>query len=519
MLSSFLKPKSQKPLALATLSLAIGYTYFIATLPPGNDILFWVLIATQFFYVWQISAFVYTVWGIDGTNNSQAKMQITDGEAREQTVDIFITVAGEPVEIVAKTVRAARAIRYEKKQVYILNDGRVAQKENWTEIENLARDLEVFCITRTVPGGAKAGNLNNALAQTGGELVAVFDADHVPHPDFLKRTAVYFTDPRLGFVQTPQYYQNFFENTVAQAAWDQQKLFFGPLMNGKNNHNAVIMCGTNMLIRRTALEDVGGFVQESIAEDFLTGLRIHAAGYRSVYVPIVLAKGLAPFDLASYARQQFRWARGSLEALVSQNPLLTRGLTFAQRIEYASSATYFLTGPITLITASLPIVFFLTGEVPLVVSGMNLAAIFIPYMLCVVLLLNRVSNGHFRFFGAAFSVGSFWIHTEAVAATIIRKKSNFAITPKHASVRNGLELLGVIWPHAVYIFLSTFGFGFGLAHRMPDASLANNLAWAFWHISFFLPMLVAGVRTPRVGTMTEEGRRMLRPALLYRLLR
>src|SRR5690606_7694254 len=120
-----------------------------------------------------------------------------------------------------------------------------------------------------------------------------------------------FQDKRMGFVQTPQYYKNQSDNVITQAAWQQQEFFFGPIMRGKDSYNSTFICGTNVVIRRKALEEVGGMFEENIAEDFLTSLFVHQHGWRSVYVPQVLATGFAPFDLLSYVKQQLRWARGS----------------------------------------------------------------------------------------------------------------------------------------------------------------------------------------------------------------
>src|SRR5205823_4751315 len=103
---------------------------------------------------------------------------------------------------------AAKNIDYKSKKIYILNDGFVAKKDNWRDIEALAKEVKVQCITRKIPGGSKAGNINNALALTEGEFVLIFDADMTAYPEFLAKTIPYFHDKKVGFVQTPQYYKN-----------------------------------------------------------------------------------------------------------------------------------------------------------------------------------------------------------------------------------------------------------------------------------------------------------------------
>src|SRR3989344_3425305 len=269
---SFLHGNVSRGTLIINIILALAYFAALISMPQGQPVLFWLLIAGQIFHLWQLLTFIYTIW--------DTSWMPPMNSSYKPSVDVFITVAGEPADIVAQTVQAAIAMRYPTFKVYILNDGYVAKKDNWQEIEEVAMRLGASCITRTVPGGAKAGNINNALSHTCSDLVVVFDADHVPHDDFLEKTIGYFADPRMGFVQSPQYYKNQTSNQITQGSWEQQALFFGPICRGKNRMNAVTMCGTNMVIRRTALAEAGN-VSDSIAEDFLTGLRIHARGWKS----------------------------------------------------------------------------------------------------------------------------------------------------------------------------------------------------------------------------------------------
>jgi cellulose synthase (UDP-forming) len=221
--------------------------------------------------LWQVLTFLWGVW------DTHYKAPRRSTHAPALGVDVFVTVAGEPIEIIEETVTAAQKMLYPDFEVFILNDGRVANKENWQEVEALAARLGVTCITRTVPGGAKAGNINNALALTSRELVAIFDADHVPRADFLYKTTSYFTTEKVGFVQTPQFYKNFATNYLTRSSWEQQELFFGPICKGKNRHNAATMCGTNMVISRKALLEVGVRTRERVgimAEAIVTVLRV-----------------------------------------------------------------------------------------------------------------------------------------------------------------------------------------------------------------------------------------------------
>ncbi|MBI2643966.1 MAG: glycosyltransferase [Candidatus Wildermuthbacteria bacterium] len=448
----------------------------------GNIYLYAILITGQIFYLWQTFTFIYTVWGIkDETDQPITKLFFPK-------VDVFIPVAGEPAGVVEETLKGALAMHYPRFKIFILNDGYVAGKENWREIEELALRYGVACITRKIPGGAKAGNINHALKETTSNFIAVFDADHVPHVDFLKVTMPYFADWKVGFVQTPQYYKNHKQNLVTGAAWEQQELFFGAICRGKNRQNSAIMCGTNMVLRRTAIEEIGGMVINNVAEDVVTGMLIHEHGWKSVYIPKVLAEGLAPQDFLSYYNQQLRWARGSIELLFKRNPLLQKGLTLAQKIQYLASATFYFSGVAFLLSALIPIFYFYTGLVPFVISTVSLAIIFIPYIFLTLYNLQNASNFSYTFRALAFSLSSWSIHVQALLEYLFKKRGGFVITSKTQIYGNFLYL---VVPHMAYIALVVIGIGVGILREGISASFITNTAWAFIYIALFTPFIKA----------------------------
>ena len=474
--------------------MAVTYFYVITFLfGVGNPILFTILIAGEVFHVWQVLTYIYTVWDtsyVSPMDHSYAPQ-----------VDVFITVAGEPVEIVEETLRAAVGMDYPNFTVSILNDGFVAKKDNWQEIETLAKQYGANCITRRVPGGYKAGNINNALAQTNGTLVAIFDADHVPYKSFLQKTVPYFGGTNVGFVQTPQYYKNYGKNFVTQSSWEQQELFFGPICKGKNRLNSATMCGTNMLISREAITAVGGMCTESIAEDFITGMFIHELGYGSVYVPEVLAEGLATEDLSTYSKQQFRWARGALDMLFSYNPLFSRGLTWQQKIQYIASASFYLSGTVVVMDAILPLCFFYFGQVPLHISGMLLATIFLPYLFLTLYTIQRTTNFTFTFRSLAFSTGAYTIHLSALLATIMGRRSAFTITSKRQVEGNFISLVRV---HIIYITAVVIGVGYAFVREGLDPSLINNIAWGSINAALMIPFIRAALPDENRSTFSTQ---------------
>src|SRR6185369_12910081 len=202
---SFLVSKVSRSLLIVNVLLALIYFFAITFLfPISNKPMFYLLIATEVFHIWLAMGFWYTISDTDYVSPHVARYT--------PPVDVFVTVCGEPLDIIEETVRAAQAMDYPDFKVYILNDGYVAKKENWREVELLAKSLKVLCLTRKTPGGDKSGNINHALRLTEAPFFAVFDADHAPHQDFLKKMLPYAFDQKVAFVQSPQFYKNYETN-------------------------------------------------------------------------------------------------------------------------------------------------------------------------------------------------------------------------------------------------------------------------------------------------------------------
>lgn len=490
----FLETKIPKYLVVLNAVLAVVYFFVIAFyFPHGNIILFGLLIVGEIFHVWQLLTYLYTVYDTEYMPSKDDNFL--------PPVDVFITVAGEPVEIVEETARAARDMDYPNFKVHLLNDGYVAKKENYRDIEILAVRLGINCITRKVPGGAKAGNINNALKQTSCPFFAVLDTDHVPHKDFLRKMVGYFADKKMAFVQAPQYYKNYRENMVTQGAWEQQALFFGPICKGKNRLNSVTMCGTNMVLRRSALAEVGNMCEESVAEDLLTGMLLHERGWKSCYVPEVLTEGLAPEDFLSYFKQQHRWARGIMDMIFRYNFIFRRGLSLQQKIQYLSSASYYFSGGVVVMNAILPLAFFYTGAVAIQTSTMLLATVFLPYILFTLYVLQRSSNYSYSFRSLVFSMAGFNIHLSAMWSAMTRKKIAFAVTSKTKVQGNFINL---VVPQISYVVLALVGIGYAVLKNGIVASVVTNAAWAMLNIAIFGHFVTAAL--PQAAASREAQR-------------
>lgn len=266
---------------------------------------------------------------------------------RQVLVDVFITVYGEDIGTIRRTATAARDMRG-KHRTWILDDGKSDQ------VRDLAAELDVRYVRRLSSGGAKAGNVNHALTLAKGEFFAVFDADFVPEPQFLEETLPFFHDRELAFVQTPQSYGNL-HTTIARGAAYMQAVFYRFIQPGRNRFNAAFCVGTNVIFRRTAIDDVGGIYTNSKSEDVWTSLMLHEKGWRTIFIPTVLATGDAPETVEAYSKQQLRWATGGFEILLTHNPFNPkRRLTMDQRIQYFVTATFYLTGICPLLLLLVP---------------------------------------------------------------------------------------------------------------------------------------------------------------------
>ena len=256
---------------------------------------------------------------------------------------------GEPYEMIEKTLQAIVAIRYPH-QSYLLDGG------NDPRLQALAWRLGVNHINCTGVAGAKAGKINYALKQSRGECIVVLDPDHIPHQDFLHHVLGHFSTPDVGFVQVVQGYYNQSSSVVARGSAEQTYGFYGPTMMGMHGLGQTVVIGANCTFRRKALEDIGGHAVH-LAEDLVTSIRLHAHGWRSVYVPYQLTKGLVPEDLGAYFKQQLKWCTGMFQACTGEYIPRFFGMDISQKLHYLFAGTYYLEGIATAVTCLFPILF------------------------------------------------------------------------------------------------------------------------------------------------------------------
>lgn len=283
---------------------------------------------------------------------------------RFPSVDVFIPTYNEGLEVVEKTILGAKHLDYPDFKVWVLDDG----KRAW--LKDFCEENQVGYLTRPDNKYAKAGNLNNGLSKTNGELFAILDADFIPASNFLKRTVGFFIyNEDIGIVQTPQHFFNkdpIQSNLYLDKVWpDEQRLFFDAMAPCRDGWNAAFCCGSCSVIRRAAVEKVNGIPTSSITEDLLTTLCLLTVNYRTVYLNEKLSQGMSADSVNGYFIQRGRWCRGGIQCFfVKEGPLRAKGLNFLQRILFSPYG--WIIQPVTRIAMLVvPVVYLWIGISPL----------------------------------------------------------------------------------------------------------------------------------------------------------
>ncbi|NGP04193.1 glycosyltransferase [Rhodococcus sp. 14C212] len=572
------------------------------------------------------------------------------------TVDVFITTYNEPVDLVIGTAEAAARIRYPH-ETWILDDG------ERPELERAAAELGVRYMTRAAswtnkPRHAKAGNLNNALLHTHGEFILVLDADQVPDPEILHRALGYFEDERTALVQTPQYFVNVPESDPLGS---QAPLFYGPIQQGKDGWNAAFFCGSNAILRREALMQLGitGYVRAveegvvralrtagkvldrarselganqpevlaaldsvrvavrtaraavrqgqplaevtyrfqqsvdeaaravvdadagsiradleaiaaltatpgsdadgvlldettlsrladrewsplgalesirtmiravdvsrddeaeptlalatiSVTEDMATSMRLHGMGWKSVYHHEVLAHGLAPEDVGTMLTQRLRWAQGTIQVMLRENPLVQRGLTIPQRLMYWATMWSYLAGFAAVAYIAAPVIYLIFGVLPVQAYSWDFFGRLVPFLLLNQLLFAVVGRGTPTWRGQQYSLALFpvWIKAcwTAFRNVYLHKPLDFAVTPKTRQGR-ATRPWGKVRYQIAAMALLVIASAVGVVRLYLGASSVLGVGVNLFWVLFDLAILSVVIPAVRYRGPDMEGRR------------
>ncbi|OSP08017.1 glycosyltransferase family 2 protein [Microbacterium sp. LEMMJ01] len=639
---------------LALLSVLLGVNYVAwRWLESVNWSAWWIavpLVIAETYSLIDTFLFCLTMW--------RAKERPAPVSPPQGTVDVFITTYDEPIELVMTTARAAKRIAYPH-STWILDDG------SRPELEAEARAAGVGYLTRSEdwtgkPRHAKAGNLNSALFQTDGEFLLILDADQVPDPLILHRTLGYFADdPEVALVQTPQWFVNVDE---ADPLGSQAPLFYGPIQQGKDGWNAAFFCGSNAVLRREALMQLGivGYVRNvtdsaaralktsealiareaeaatdpalatelgalriaiargrkelaagtsvaevaarvgaavddasrilvahdlegiradlavieslpvqhdaelgqvivdeagldalaasdlspltaveavrglldalrldradeaqpilplatiSVTEDMATAMQLHALGWKSVYHHEILAHGLAPEDLRTMLTQRLRWAQGTLQVMLRDNPLAKRGLSVGQRLMYFATMWSYLSGFAAIVYLAAPVIYLVFGVLPVTAWSVDFFVRFLPYFLVNQALFLVVAKGVKTWRGQQYSLALFpvWIRAcwTAFANVVLGRPLSFAVTRKDGRDPRGVPWRE-IWPQLTAMVVLVVALVIGVARVIVGTGDGTgtlvNTAWVLYDLVVLSVIIQAArYRGPAAQVLEKES--------------
>jgi len=413
---------------LIVLSLTVSCRYlwwrYTSTLNWDDplSLIFGLLLIAAETYAWVVLVLGYfqTLWPL----NRQPVSMPAD-RSQWPSVDLLVPTYNEPLSVVRPTLYAALGIDWPKDRlnIYLLDDG------NRPEFREFAASIGIHYVVRPSNEHAKAGNINHALKKyCRSEFVSIFDCDHVPTRSFLQMAMGWFIkDPRLAMLQTPHHFfsPDPFERNLGRfrRTPNEGSLFYGLVQDGNDTWDATFFCGSCAILRRTALEEIGGIAVETVTEDAHTSLRLHRRGYTSAYIRIPQAAGLATESLSAHIGQRIRWARGMVQIFRLDNPLFGKGLKWVQRLCYANAMLHFLSGIPRLIFLLAPLAFLLCHAYIIYAPALAIAIYVLPHMLHTSLTNSRI-QGRWRH--------SFWSEVyETVLAWYIARPTTVALFNPH----------------------------------------------------------------------------------------
>ena len=417
---------------------------------------------------------------------------LPDDPADWPAVDLLIPTVDESLTVLRPTVLAALNIDWpaEKLHVYILDDG------DREQVRFFAEEAGAGYIARSERTHAKAGNLNHALPQLQSTYIAVFDSDHVPTRSFLQLTMGWMLrDSRLAMLQTPHHFYSPdpFERNLGQfrSVPAEGELFYRVLQEGNDFWNAASFCGSCAILRRSSLDQVGGFASETLTEDAHTSLRLQMDGWNTAYLNIPQAAGLATERLSSYIRQRIRWAQGMLQVLRLENPLTAPGLSAGQRLCYFHAMAHFLFALPRLIFLTAPIVYLLFGSTVLPGFWGAILAYAVPHLLLSFLCSNRVQGRHrHAFWDQVYeTVLAPFLLFPTLAALFSSGSRRFEVTRKGGTVDRDYFDRRIAWPYLLLLALNLAGVFCAIARliHLPRFHVPARLGFLNWPAHLYAP--------------------------------
>lgn len=433
-------------------------------------------------------------------------------------VSLHVPACNEPPALLIKTLDALAGLDYPRFEVIVV-DNNTKDPAVWRPVEDHCRKLgRRFRFFHVSPlAGFKAGALNFALARTSpaAEVVAVIDSDYVVSPDWLRDMAPQFSEPAMAIVQLPQDYRDDGENLFKSMCYAEYQGFFHIGMLTRNERNAIIQHGTMTMVRKSVLEEVGGWAEWCITEDAELGLRIFERGYEATYIPQTYGRGVMPDTFEDFKKQRFRWAYGAVQILKNHAGALFGGrgtrLTRGQRYHFVAGWIHWLADGLNLVFTVAALFWSLAMaalprhvDPPLLILSVMPLTLFV-FKICKMFHLyrTRIGAGSAETLASALS-GLSLSHTiaKAMLTGLVTSKKPFFRTPKLAEKKG--------WNAALYssreeglIMVALWLAAAILGIRQSSASLDLEvwvvvlIVQSFPYLSTIIVSLVSGVAAVR----------------------
>ncbi len=449
--------------------------FFIMSLVMAETYAFFILFLGYFQTIWPLR---------------RAPVALPENTEDWPHIDVLIPTYNEPLDVVRYTALGALNMDWpaEKMHIYILDDGRRK------EFEQFAFEAGIGYKIRSDNKHAKAGNINTALKSMTSPFVTIFDCDHVPTRSFLQMTVGWMLrDPKLAMLQTPHHFYSPdpFERNLGQFRIipNEGELFYGIVQDGNDFWNASFFCGSCAILRRTALDEIGGIAVETVTEDAHTSLRMQMNGWGTAYINIPQAAGLATERLSAHVGQRIRWARGMIQILRTDCPLFAPGLKFPQRLCYFNAMCHFLYAVPRLIFLTAPLIYLLLNHTNVPGYWAAILAYALPHLTLSNVTNSRIQGEHRHSFWNEIyeTVLSPYILLPTMMALINPKLGKFNVTAKGGVVKRTFFDTKIAQPFLIMLVFNIAGLliaipRFLIWDRDRPGTVVMNCIWCFFNI-------------------------------------
>ncbi|MDD5326233.1 MAG: glycosyltransferase [Phycisphaerae bacterium] len=406
-------------------------------------------------------------------------------------VAILIAARHEPKKLLENTVISCYNLSYPAKTIYILDDS--SEQKYKDEAEDIAERYDCRLFRRETRHGAKAGVVNDCVKKLTDKYIVIFDVDQSPMRNFLNDTvAILESNPRLAFIQTPQFYSNLQSNRVALASDMQQACFYEYICESKSTNDTMMSCGTNVVIRKEALDDVGGLDELTVTEDFATSLNLHLKGWETLYYNHVGVFGQGPENLSAYFNQQNRWAMGAVGVLKKTLKTLLKtpsALRPIQWWEYIITSSYYWVSWAYLFLILCPLIYIFFGVPSFFMSPEVYVGSFLPYLILsnfiFITTLKSRNYGYLKILqGQIIFFLALPVYLRGTLLGLLGINKTFTITAKGDTTAVPYIQL---WPQLLLwaINLAAITWGVNKLIYSHSIALAANLVWIICHFTLY----------------------------------